>query len=64
MNSGTFFIWTHITISLDNKERPGDVLETKETIKDTEILSIFLFEVNNIVKISLHSVRIRFRNRI
>ena len=38
MNSGTFFIWTRIFISMDNKERPGDVLETKETIKDTYII--------------------------
>ena len=44
------FLLTHITISLDNKERPGDVLETKEMKKDTEYFSIFLFEVNNIVK--------------
>ena len=38
MNSGTFFIWIHITISLDNKRCPGDVLEMKETIKDTYII--------------------------
>ena len=47
MNSERFFVWTHITISLDNKGRPGDERNEKKTC----LYRYFLLEVRNVKNI-------------